>query len=54
LNEALELSQAMEKVKINSNKELESVKMRFRDARKKRCSCMHNYNDYGFAREKMA
>lgn len=35
LNEALELPRAMEKVKINSDKEFESAKMRFQDARKK-------------------
>ncbi len=35
LNEALELPQAMAKVRINSSKEFESAKMRFRDARKK-------------------
>ncbi|CAB4044402.1 Hypothetical predicted protein [Paramuricea clavata] len=34
LNEALELSRAMGKLKINSNKEFESTKERFKDAHK--------------------
>ena len=35
LNEALELSHAMKKLKINPNKEFESAIERFKDARKK-------------------
>ena len=42
LNEALELPEAMEKIKINSKKEFESATMRFRDARIKATEAFSN------------